>query len=170
MLGAEQERGVFRCEQTIEPHQVLLALGYRLCRLCAVPEEINMTRAHDIVSAALEKLEDRGITFDPLPPPHLQTMCVFMKKMLVYWGFAHCRCSCANCDSAASPHKGHAFGFPWHDTNMYAEVLVWCIQNWQSRGTDVYVVNTQPTSSHRRGNRRKIMMFRGEEYLMDSDE
>ena len=168
VLGATPEMGVFRCEQVIEPN--LLALGYRLCRLCAVPEGINMTRAVDIVTAALEKLESRGITFDPLPPPHFQTLCAFMKKMLVYWGFAHCRCSCANCDSVVSPHRDHAYGFPWHDTDMYAEVLVLQLQNWLSRGRDVYVVNTQPTWSHWRGNRRKIMMFRGVEYLMDSDE
>jgi hypothetical protein len=53
---------------------------------------------------------------------------------------------------------------------MYAEVLVLQLQNWLSRGHDVYVVNTQPTWSYWRGTRRKIMMFRGEEYLMDSDE
>ena len=165
VLGAEQERGVFRCEQTIEPR--LLAQGYRLCMRCYVPEGINMTRAQDIVHAAMEKLVERRITFDPLPPPHVQTMCAFMKKMLVYWGFAHCRCRCDNCDNAASPHRDHAYCFPWHDTNMYAEVLVWCILNWQSRGPYVYVVNTQPMWSPWRGNRRKIMMFRGEEYLMD---
>ena len=110
------------------------------------------------------------MTFNPLPPPHFQTLCAYMKKMLVYWGFAHCRCSCANCDSVVSPHRDHAYGFPWHDTDMYAEVLVLQLQNWMSRGRDVYVVNTQPTWSHWRGNRRRIMMFRGEEYLMDSDE
>ena len=168
VLGATPEMGVFRCERVIEPN--LLALGYRLCRLCAVPEGINMTRAVDIVTAALEKLESREITFNSLPPPHFQTLCAYMKKMLVYWGFAHCRCSCANCDSVVSPHRDHVYGFPWHDTDMHAEVLVMQLQNWLSRGRDVYVVNTQPMWSHWRGNRRKIMMFRGVEYLMDSDE
>ena len=168
VLGATPEMGVFRCEQVIEPS--LLALGYRLCRRCAVPEGINMTRAVDIVTAAWEKLEDREITFHPLPPPHFQTMCAYMKKMLVYWGLAHCRCSCSSCDSIVSPHRDHTFGFPWHDTDMYAEVLVMQLQSWLSRGRDVYVVNTQPMWSLWRGNRRKIMRFRGVEYLMDSDE
>jgi hypothetical protein len=129
-----------------------------------------MTRAVDIVTTAWEKLEDREITFHPLPPPHFQTMCAYMKKMLVYWGFAHCRCSCANCDSVVSPHRDHTFGFPWHDTDMYAEVLVMQLQSWLSRGRDVYVVNTQPMWSLWRENRRKIMRFRGVEYQMDSDE
>ena len=113
--------------------------GYTACMLCAVPEGTNITRAHGIVLAAFEKLVERNIVFDPLPHPHFQTMFTFMKKILVDWGLAHCRCRCASCDSPASPHRDHPFHFPWHNANMYAEVLVWCILDWESRGPYVYM-------------------------------